>query len=407
MAFDTNSIEGPPDVSESIPGMASASLAGVHIPALSIPIAADPHLGPSASLTGVLIPTLDISGSGPSSVVTPGTQQHTTVDADTNSSQDPRAVVDMSQIALGSSTVTPDPSHAVVHSGSASLAGVHGPTGPLDIAHDGPPGVKRALVTSFDHTQQGALDTTTRTVVVRETSTYSHAHDSPDKAALKTRIGELEHGLQQTITQARDELRKQNAGFFAAYQRYVEQAHDAAQVEQAQAVAAERQKNQAAIQDIHRQMLQAVKQEDVLQQRIIAQSHSHHMELTEQSMHYEQQSQAAVRLQQKHTEQLLAQVSDASDQHTHCVYEEAEAALAELQEEARVAERLHIFQLDEMLEKNKATYDQGYQRLYQEANQALAEERGKAERAEKQAQLYKDDRASFIHQQQQDYAELE
>ena len=224
---------------------------------------------------------------------------------------------------------------------------------------------------------------------------------------MKTRIGELEYGLQQTVAQAHNELRKQDAGFRAAYQRYVEEAHDAAQVECAKAVAAERRRNQSIIQDLHGKMLHAVKTEDVMQQKLLAQSHSHHHELTEQSMYFEQTAQAAVLLQEKHTEQLLAQATDASDIQAECIYQEAEAALTELQQEARVAERLHEFQVEQLLEQNKNAYDQGYHRLYQEANQALAEERSKVQRAEAEAQVYKDTNATCIQSQKKDLLDLQ
>ena len=94
-----------------------------------------------------------------------------------------------------------------------------------------------------------------------------------------------------------------------------------------------------------------------MQQKLLAQSHSHHQELTEQSMHFEHTAQAAVRLQEKHTEQMLAQVTDASDIHAQCIYQEAEAALSELQEEARVAEKVHEFQMEQLLAQNKTAYD--------------------------------------------------
>ncbi len=81
--------------------------------------------------------------------------------------------------------------------------------------------------------------------------TATKAKIKSDKAAPKTRIGELEYGLQQTVAQARAELRQQDDGFRAAYKRYVEEAHEAAQVECAHTVAAERQRSQSETQRVH------------------------------------------------------------------------------------------------------------------------------------------------------------
>ena len=113
-------------------------------------LATDPHTLQAATLAGAL-PLNGISGSGPAVVVTPS--GNTTANADmhdiSGSSSDPRAVVDMSQIALGhpSASFTAEPHmrlfmivHYQAHPGLNAFM-----LSPLIIRRTGPMTLPRAL----------------------------------------------------------------------------------------------------------------------------------------------------------------------------------------------------------------------------------------------------------------------